>query len=73
MSKPVHTYIALYDFIGSEESELSFKAGDQIQVVKTDQEWWEAKKINSDGSKTGEKGFVPSNYLAEERTKENEM
>ncbi|XP_073463537.1 tyrosine-protein kinase Srms-like isoform X2 [Aquarana catesbeiana] len=71
MSEPVHAYIALFDFNSPVKGDLSFKAGDRLQVVKTEKGWWQAEKINSDGSITGEKGLVPSNYLAEEGTKEN--
>lgn len=49
---------ALYDFQGQSQGDLSFKEGDQIQVVKkTDStdDWWEGK-LN------GVKGSFPANY-----------
>lgn len=49
---------ALYDFQGQSQGDLSFREGDQIQVVKkTDStdDWWEGK-LN------GVKGSFPANY-----------
>lgn len=49
---------ALYDFQGQNQGDLSFREGDQIQVVKkTDStdDWWEGK-LN------GVKGSFPANY-----------
>lgn len=49
---------ALYDFHGENQGDLSFREGDQIQVVKkTDStdDWWEGK-LN------GVKGSFPANY-----------
>ncbi|EPZ32348.1 LAS seventeen-binding protein 3-like protein [Rozella allomycis CSF55] len=56
---PVKTYpkvIALYDFNGVEDGDLSFKKNDVIEVTKKDGDWW-------DGSLNGRKGIFPSNYV----------
>ena len=34
---------ALYDFEGKDEGDLSFKAGDIIEVTSRDEEWWEGR------------------------------
>lgn len=50
--------VALYAFEGQSEGDLSFKEGDQIQVIKkTDStdDWWE-------GRLNGVKGSFPANY-----------
>ena len=47
--------VALYDYSG-EAGDLSFIAGDVIQVHKDEGEWWE-------GSCNGEKGLFPANYV----------
>ncbi|KAH7312104.1 hypothetical protein BKA65DRAFT_518183 [Rhexocercosporidium sp. MPI-PUGE-AT-0058] len=50
--------VALYDFQGQSEGDLSFREGDQIKVVKkTDStdDWW-------DGELRGVKGSFPANY-----------
>eukprot|EP01080_Neovahlkampfia_damariscottae_P000050 gene50-4300_t len=51
---------AKYDFIATDSSEISFNAGDLIQILsKDDSGWW-----NGRNSKTGEIGFFPSNYVS---------
>ncbi|KAK0105237.1 hypothetical protein ONS95_004372 [Cadophora gregata] len=50
--------VALYDFQGQNQGDLSFKEGDQIKVLKkTDStdDWW-------DGELRGVKGSFPANY-----------
>ena len=34
---------ALYDFEGQDEGDLSFKAGEIIEILNKDEEWWEGK------------------------------
>ncbi|KAJ3054786.1 hypothetical protein HK102_011467, partial [Quaeritorhiza haematococci] len=49
---------ALYDYSGREESSLSFKTGDIIQVLnQLESGWW-------DGVCRGERGWFPSNYVS---------
>ncbi|KAK7972740.1 Regulator of cytoskeleton and endocytosis [Apiospora saccharicola] len=50
--------VALYDFAGQGQGDLSFQEGDRIKVVKktgTDQDWWV-------GELGGVKGSFPANY-----------
>eukprot|EP01137_Pigoraptor_chileana_P027899 Opistho-2@11102 len=49
---------ALYDYEASDVDELSFKAGDIIQIVNKDNEGWWQGKIG-----TGKAGLFPSNYV----------
>lgn len=41
--------VAVYDYDASDEGEISYKAGDQIEVLEADQaeEWWEGKVIRT--------------------------
>ncbi|KAJ3016451.1 hypothetical protein HKX48_004026 [Thoreauomyces humboldtii] len=52
------TAIALYDFVGERESDLSFKKGDTITVIKSGSpaDWWS-------GSVGGRTGEFPGNYV----------
>ncbi|PJF19547.1 hypothetical protein PSACC_00631 [Paramicrosporidium saccamoebae] len=52
--------VALYDYVGQETGDLSFREGDQIEVVKrTDSkdDWWT-------GSLHGKTGIFPANYVS---------
>ena len=54
----VYEAIALYDFTGRTERELSFKKGDSLLLyTKASPEWWE-------GAFAGNEGLVPSNYVS---------
>ncbi len=48
--------VALYDYTGSTEQELSFKTGDNIELLENGNEWWKGK-LN------GLIGFFPSSYV----------
>ena len=51
------TAIAQFDFAASDDTELSFHAGDVITVTKIDDSgWWE-------GSLNGKEGMFPGNYV----------
>ncbi|XP_040028226.2 tyrosine-protein kinase yes [Gasterosteus aculeatus] len=53
-------FVALYDYEARTSDDLSFKKGDRFQIINnTEGDWWEARSIN-----TGEKGYIPSNYVA---------
>ncbi|XP_056379989.1 GRB2-related adapter protein 2 [Hyla sarda] len=47
---------ALYDFNASGEDELSFKKGDMLKILGTDDNWFKAEL-------RGNEGFVPKNYV----------
>jgi len=57
---------AKFDFCGQDDSQLSFKKGDIIQVIsRLDSGWW-------DGICNGQRGWFPSNYVAETYVEENQ-
>ncbi|KAJ3179055.1 hypothetical protein HDU85_005010 [Gaertneriomyces sp. JEL0708] len=59
MAKPaVTTATALYDFNGERESDLSFRKGDTITVIKSggEADWWV-------GELNGKRGDFPGNYV----------
>jgi len=47
---------ALYDFDAEDATELSFRAGDVITIIKKSQDWWE-------GELNGRRGLFPGNYV----------
>ena len=50
--------VALCDFTGRSDQELSFKKGDMLQVTKKmSTDWWYG--VDSDGRQ----GFIPVNYV----------
>ncbi|KAK4188992.1 hypothetical protein QBC35DRAFT_450747 [Podospora australis] len=56
--KPEEFVVALYDFTGQGQGDLSFKEGDRIKIVEktqTDQDWWK-------GELNGVQGSFPANY-----------
>ena len=56
---PLDTYaVALYDYQGQEEDELSIEAGEHVQVIARHDDGWFLVH-NQDGSF----GVVPGNYL----------
>ena len=57
---PPKTVIAEFEFIATEEGELSFKVGDEIECldgVAADEEWWEGKLVS-----TGATGTFPVRF-----------
>ncbi|KAG7274955.1 hypothetical protein CRUP_033627 [Coryphaenoides rupestris] len=53
-------FVALYDYEARTADDLSFTKGDRFQIINnTEGDWWEARSIN-----TGQKGYIPSNYVA---------
>nr|BAF02920.1 protein tyrosine kinase src [Monosiga ovata] len=53
-------YLALYDYAARAEDDLTFKKGDKLLVLnQSDGDWWQAQLVSS-----GQKGFIPSNYVA---------
>jgi amphiphysin len=51
--------VALFDFTGSEDADLSFQTGDKIEILsKSSSEWWI-------GRLNGREGNFPSNYVKE--------
>ena len=60
-------YVGKYDYSAFKDDELSFKKGDLMKIVSTDGNWWYACLIGSQ-----KKGYVPSNYVAENTSLEAE-
>ena len=54
-------YIGKYDFHSIANDHLSFKKGDLMYIISSDEgDWWFARLKDS-----GEEGYVPSNYLSQ--------
>lgn len=60
-------YVGKYDYSAFKDDELSFKKGDLMKIISTDGEWWYACLVDSP-----KKGYVPSNYVAENTSLEAE-
>ena len=55
------TYIAKYDYDCRTDDDLTFSKGDFLYIISTEEgDWWYAQHKD-----TGEKGYIPSNYVAE--------
>jgi len=48
---------ANFDFYSTTPGDLSFRAGDVLNIIKQDGEWWVAEK-------NGAQGLIPGNYVA---------
>ncbi|KAM3921649.1 protein-tyrosine kinase 6 [Leptodactylus fuscus] len=72
MNQAPYRCVSQWDFIGTAPQELSFKAGEHFIALDRSGDWWLVERLRADGSKTGEKGFVPYNYVAEEGTVEEQ-
>ncbi|XP_037833113.1 proto-oncogene tyrosine-protein kinase Src isoform X2 [Kryptolebias marmoratus] len=56
----VMTFVALYNYEARTTSDLSFRKGEQLQIVNsTEGDWWMACSVSS-----GETGYIPSNFVA---------
>ncbi len=54
-------YVGKYDYDSRTDDDLSFKKGDLMYIISTDEgDWWFARA--KDG---GKEGYIPSNYVAE--------
>ena len=49
-------YVALFDYVSEEPGDLQFKAGEKIEVVKKEAEWWTGKIDDREG-------VFPYNYV----------
>ena len=64
VGQPSHILVALYDYEARTVEDLSFSKGERLELInRPDGEWWEARSLS-----TNQRGFIPSNYVAEERT-----
>ena len=61
---PTNILVALYDYNACTAEDLSFSKGERLELINRPVgEWWEARLLS-----TNQQGFIPSNYVAEERT-----
>lgn len=69
-------FVALYDYDARTDDDLSFRAGDKLEVLHASFEgWWYAKLLLPEGSVCpGRKltGYVPANYIAADQSMEAE-
>ncbi|XP_012888250.1 PREDICTED: tyrosine-protein kinase FRK [Dipodomys ordii] len=66
-----HYFVALFDYHARTAEDLSFHAGDKLQVLDTSHEgWWLARHLEKRGDGFGQQlqGYIPSNYVAEDRS-----
>lgn len=69
-------FVALFDYQARTEDDLSFQAGDKLEVLDMSNEgWWLAKLLLENGfARPGQKlqGYIPANYVAAEQSIEAE-
>ena len=54
-------YVGKYDYDSRTDDDLSFKKGDLLYIISTDEgDWWFARSKDN-----GREGYIPSNYVAE--------
>ena len=59
-----HEFIALFDYDMRTSEDLSFRKGERLEILNNqDGDWWQARSLD-----TGREGFIPSNYVAENKT-----
>lgn len=65
-----HYFVALFDYQARTAEDLSFCVGDKLQILDTSQEgWWFARHLEKKGESGQQlKGYIPSNYVAEDRS-----
>lgn len=57
-------YVGKYDYDSRTDDDLSFKKGDLMYIISTDEgDWWFARSKD-----TGREGYIPSNYVAEHKS-----
>lgn len=64
-------FVALFDYQARTAEDLSFHAGDKLQVLdKSHKGWWLARHLEkrADSSSQQLQGYIPSNYVAEDRS-----
>ncbi|KAJ8033357.1 Tyrosine-protein kinase STK [Holothuria leucospilota] len=64
----IKIYVALYDYTQRTHKDLGFRKGEVFEVLdRTDAAWWLARSTIS-----RREGYIPSNYVAEQKTLEAE-
>lgn len=65
---PNAVFVALYDYDARTDEDLSFRKGEQLEILNDTQgDWWLARS-----KKTRQEGYIPSNYVARLRSIEAE-
>ena len=60
--------IAKYSYNAREAADVSFLKGDRMEILDdSEPDWWRVKHL-----RTGEEGFIPWNFVAEEKSIESE-
>ena len=53
-------FVGKYDYDSRTDDDLSFKKGDLLYIISTDEgDWWFAQSMI-----TGKEGYIPSNHVA---------
>ena len=61
-------FVGKWDFDGRTDDEMSFKKGDLLYVISTDEgDWWFAQSMT-----TGKDGYIPSNRVTKWKSLEDE-
>ncbi|XP_004673844.1 PREDICTED: tyrosine-protein kinase FRK [Condylura cristata] len=71
-----HYFVALFDYQARTAEDLSFHAGDKLLILDTSpQGWWFARHLEkrAEGSSLQLQGYIPSNYVAEDRSLQAEL
>lgn len=66
-----HYFVALFDYQARTAEDLSFRTGDKLQILdKSHEGWWFARHLERRGDSSGQQlqGYIPSNYVAEDRS-----
>lgn len=54
-------YVGKYDYDSRTDDDLTFRKGDMLYIISTEEgDWWYARSRS-----TGKEGYIPSNYVAE--------
>ena len=61
-------YVGKYDYESQTDNDMGFKKGDLMYITNTDDDdwWWACSKNN------GSEGYIPSNYVAEHKSLDDE-
>ena len=53
-------FVGIYGYDGQIDDDLSFKKGDLLYIISTDEgDWWFGQSVATD-----KEGYIPSNYVA---------
>lgn len=67
-SQGATVFVALYDYEARISEDLSFKKSERLHIIDTaDGDWWYAESLS-----TGQRGYIPSTYVAPEKSYEAE-